>query len=242
MKAIILAAGVGKRLSQFYKDSPKCLIRFDGKSMLRRLIDDLSTSGVTDIVIVVGYEKEKIYDELQNHDKGINIKYVVNEDYKIGSIVSLWKARDDLNDDTIIMDADVICHKGLIKKLVTSTKKSCFLIDSDFEDTGEEQKLGVVDGRVTTITKAPLNGTFDLIGESIGFLKLSRDDCQILSKALSDDINKGINNCEHEEVYDRILNICHVGYETVGKLPWIEVDFMEDVEKAEEIVMNKLND
>ena len=245
MKAIILAAGVGKRLAQFLKESPKCLLEFNGKSMLRRLIDDLSTSDVTDIVIVVGYQKEKIYDELKDInkliDKKINIKYVVNDDFKTGSIISLWKARHELNDDTIIMDADVICHKKLINKLVNSTRKSCFLIDSGFEDTGEEQKLGVVNGRVMTISKAPLNGTFDLVGESIGFLKLSKTDCLILSKALSNDVDKGINDCEHEEVYDRILKKCNVGYETVDQLPWIEVDFMEDVKRAEEIVMNSLN-
>lgn len=241
MKAIILAAGVGKRLGEFIKDVPKCLIKFNGKSLLRRLIDDLALYGVTDIVIVVGHQKEKIFAELQDLDKKINTKYIVNENYKIGSIVSLWKARSELNDDVIIMDADVLCDKKLIEKLIVSPEKSCFLIDRDFIDTGEEQKLGIKNGRVFTITKGQLKEPFDLVGESIGFLKLSGNDSAILAEELSAAIEKGIDNCEHEEIYDKMFSRCNVGYESVDGLPWIEIDFPEDVKKAGEMIKANQN-
>lgn len=236
MKAIILAAGVGKRLGQFLKDEPKCLIKFNRRSLLKRLVDDLSMFGVTNIIVVVGYRKEKIFDELRNVNDEINVKYVVNDDYKIGSIISLWKARSELDDDVIIMDADVLCDKKLIEKLVCSSKKSCFLMDKDFVDTGEEQKLGIADGRVVTISKGQLNGTFELIGEAVGFLRLSKKDANLLSKELSKVVDNGIDNCEHEEVYDKILMNSNIGYETVEGLPWIEIDFPEDVRKAEEMI------
>lgn len=236
MKAIILAAGVGKRLSQSLKDEPKCLIRFNRRSLLRRLVDSLSMSGVTNIIVVVGYLKEKIFDELRNLSDEINIKYVVNDDYKIGSIISLWKARSELDDDVIIMDADVLCDKKLIEKLILSSKKSCFLMDNDFVDTGEEQKLGIADGRVVTISKGQLNGTFELVGEAVGFLKLSKQDANRLSEELSEVVGNGIDNCEHEEVYDKILMSSTIGYETVEGLPWIEIDFPEDVIEAEKMI------
>lgn len=252
MKAIILAAGVGKRLRQFAKDSPKCLIEFNGRSILKRLIDDLTSIGVVNIIVVVGYKKEKIFDSLKNLDNKINIKYVVNENYKMGSVVSLWKAFDaeafnaeasgKLDEDVIIMDADVVCDKRLLEKLISSPNKSCFLIDSDFTDTGEEQKIGVINGRALTITKGQLKGYYDFVGEAVGFLKLSQKDSGLLSEALSDTIEKGTDNCEHEEVYDKILSCCHVGYETTDGLPWIEIDFPEDVKNAEEIVTAKLSD
>lgn len=240
MKAILLAAGVGKRLNQFISNAPKCLIKFNGISVIKRLVNDLTAFGVTDIVIVVGYEKEKLFDELRDLQKTVNIKYVINEEYKKGSIISLWKARCELNDDVVIMDADVICEKSLLGKLIVSPKKSCFLMDADFIDTGEEQKLGVVNDRVLTITKGELNGSFDLVGEAVGFLKLSKKDAMLLADKLSDDVKNGIDNCEHEEVYDRMLNDCNVGYETVNGLPWIEIDFPEDVQKAENLIIPKL--
>lgn len=236
MKAIILAAGVGKRLQQFLKDEPKCLLRFNGKSLLRRLIDGLAKSGVTNIVVVVGYQKEKIFNELQDLNDDINIKYVVNDDYMIGSIISLWKAKAELDDDAIIMDADVLCDNKLIERLVSSSKKSCFLMDKDFVDTGVEQKLGVVNGKVMTITKEQLDGQFDLVGEAVGFLKLCKEDASFLSKELANVVDSGIDNCEHEEVYDKILRSCDVSYETVNSLSWIEIDFQEDVEKAEAMI------
>ncbi|MGR3319874.1 MAG: phosphocholine cytidylyltransferase family protein [Candidatus Anammoxibacter sp.] len=236
MKAIILAAGVGKRLGQFIKDAPKCLMKFGGKSLLRRLMDDLVMYGVTNIVIVVGYKKEKIFAELRDMDEKVNKKYIVNDNYKIGSIVSLWKARGELDDDVIIMDADVLCDKRLIEKLVLSPNESCFLMDKDFVDTGEEQKLGIKDGRVITITKGQHNEPFDLVGEAVGFLKLSKNDSGLLAEELSAAVGKGIDNCEHEEMYDKMLNRCNVGYETTDGLPWIEIDFPEDVKEAEEIV------
>ena len=240
MKAIMLAAGVGKRLNQFISNAPKCLLKFNEKSIIKRLVNNLIAFDVTDIVVVVGYEKEKLFDELSDLQNTINIKYIVNEEYKKGSIISLWKAYRELNDDVIIMDADVICEKSLLKRLIFSSKKSCFLMDADFIDTGEEQKLGVVNERVLTITKGDLNGSFDIVGEAVGFLKLSKNDAMFLANALMDDVRNGIDNCEHEEVYDRILKTCNVGYETVNGLPWIEIDFPEDVQKAENLIIPKL--
>ncbi|MGR3218683.1 MAG: phosphocholine cytidylyltransferase family protein [Candidatus Anammoxibacter sp.] len=240
MKAIILAAGVGKRLGRFSEDDPKCLMKFDGKSLLRRLIDDLVMYGVTNIVIVVGYRKEKIFDELQSLEGRVNKKYIVNDNYKVGSIISLWKARDELNDDVIIMDADVLCDNKLIKKLILSPKESCFLMDKDFIDTGEEQKLGIKDETVVTITKGQHNEQYDLTGEAVGFLKLSKKDSGLLAKELSKTVGEGIDNCEHEEIYGKIFKYCNIGYETVDGLPWIEIDFPEDVKKAEEIMQSRL--
>ena len=236
MKAIILAAGVGKRMGKFLDDNPKCLFKINGRSIINRLVDDLLTYGVKDIVLVVGYKKEQIYDELNRVEPDTKIKYAVNDNYKIGSIISLWTAKDELNDDVIIMDADVVYDKKLLEKLIVSPKKSCFLMDRDFVDTGEEQKLGILNERVMTISKKPLNGQFDFTGEAVGFLKLSGKDAGLLSDALSRAIDRGIDNCEHEEIYDNILMQCSVGYETVDGRPWVEIDFPEDAKKAEEIM------
>ncbi len=236
MKAIILAAGVGKRMGQFIDDSPKCLLKISGKSIINRLVEDLLAYGIKDIILVVGYKKEKIYDELEWVEPDTKIKYIVNDNYKIGSILSLWTAKEELNDDVIIMDADVVYNRKLLEKLIVSPKKSCFLMDSDFEDTGEEQKLGILNERVLTISKKPLNGQFDLTGEAVGFLKLAGEDASLLAEALSRAIDRGIDNCEHEEIYDNILKQSSVGYETVDGMAWIEIDFPEDAKKAEEIM------
>ena len=117
MKVIMLAAGVGKRMSAVTDIIPKCLIKIGEKTLLERHLEIISLLGIKDIVFVVGHFKEKIKETVEKNNNGFNIKYIENEQYTKGSILSLWYARDELNDDVLIMDADVLYHDKLLRKL-----------------------------------------------------------------------------------------------------------------------------
>lgn len=85
-----------------------------------------------------------------------------------------------------------------------------------------------------------VEGTYDLIGEGVGFLKLSRKDAPVLKEALEQLIRAGKDGYEYEEAIEILLQKAVVGYEPVGNMAWTEIDFPEDIQKAETEVLPKL--
>jgi choline kinase len=241
MKVIILAAGVGKRMPAVTDKIPKCLIKFDNKTLIERYLESLSLLDVKDIVFVIGHFKEKIKEIVKNNNSNFNIKYIENEQYTKGSILSLWCARNELDDDTLIMDADVLFHEKLLIRLVRSKNKNCFLLDEYLEDTGEEMKLFVRGNKVIGISKHN-SYDCDFVGEGVGFFKLSANDCHVLKNILEEFERMGKVNVEYEDALHELLHHCAVGFESVENLPWIEIDFEEDIEKARREILPRLGD
>lgn len=103
MKAILLAAGRGTRISRMVENIPKSTLPIDGTPLIRRTVVLLQSVGI-ECVICVGYQKEHIYAALE----GLDVTYYVNPFYDItNSIASLWFAAEQINDDTLILNADV---------------------------------------------------------------------------------------------------------------------------------------
>ncbi|HHT9152313.1 MAG TPA: sugar phosphate nucleotidyltransferase [Candidatus Hypogeohydataceae bacterium YC40] len=246
LRAIILAAGLGKRLMPLTSQKPKCLIEIGGKTLLDRYLESLKECSITDVTFVLGHLKEMILPRLKEAEAQFKIHYIVNKNYTRGSITSLWEARKitlDGHGDVLIMDADVLFHPALLKRLIDSPKKSCFLLEEHFTDTGEEMKLFVKGERVVAISK---KNFFDacgataktpLVGEGVGFLKLAGEHYPQLKKILDDFIKEGRLDVEYEEALNRLLSYCEVGYERVDDLPWIEIDFEEDIKRAERDIL-----
>ena len=239
MKAIILAAGVGKRFREVTEQRPKCLIEIQGKTLLERTLRALGTAGVRDAVVVIGYRGEMIKQTIGPTCAGVQVRYVFNNHYEKGAILSLWSARAEFDDDIIIMDADVLFPVALIDRLVRSLHPNCFLLDASAVNTGEEQMLLTRGGRVLNIVRGG-SGDFELIGESVGFLKVSRNDAPLLRAILDDLVAQGRDTIEHEEAFPLFLAQRVVGFERVDDLPWIEIDFPADLEQAEREVLPRI--
>ena len=158
--------------------------------------------------------------------------------YKKGSILSLWAAREEFTDDLLIMDADVLFPDDLLSRLVHSKHPNAFLLDPRSESTGEEMMLMVKGDRVLRIARN-VDAKYDLLGEGVGFLKVSRKDLPMLEEALASLITAGHDNADYENAIDLFLQKTNVGYEPVGSLPWTEVDFPEDVERAEREILTR---
>jgi choline kinase len=239
MKAIILAAGIGNRFKEVTDQRPKCLIEIQGKTLLERTLSALGTAGVKDAVVVIGYRGEMIQQAIGATCAGVRVRYVLNDRYQKGAILSLWSAREEFDDDILIMDADVLFPVRLIARLVRSPCANCFLLDGSAINTGEEQMLLTRGGRVMNIVRGG-SGDFDVIGESVGFLKVSRSDAPLLRSILDDLIAQGRDTIEHEEAFPLFLAQRAVGFEQVDDLPWIEIDFPEDLERAEREVLPRI--
>ena len=239
MKAIILAAGVGKRLSDITKKTPKPLIQFGGKSLLQRHVENLAGLGIREIVFVVGYKQELIRQEMAQFPQDIQVHFLVNEDYVRGSIVSLWMARSEFTDDMVIMDADVLYHPAILERLLKSPLENAVLMDETVRQKTEECMVVVRDQRVIALTKH-MPQEYDEAGEGVGFLKVGKSSSPQLINSLSDCIQDHKLDMEYEDALKNFFCEVPVGYEKIGGLPWIEIDFPEDVERAEHDILPQL--
>src|SRR5437899_2836456 len=93
MKAIVLAAGVGKRFKEITDQRPKCLIEIQGKTLLERTLSALGAAGVREAVVVIGYRGEMIEQQIGPRCAGVRVRYVFNARYDKGAILSLWTDR-----------------------------------------------------------------------------------------------------------------------------------------------------
>jgi len=239
MKAIILAAGVGKRLWPVTQHRPKCLIEIGGLSLLHRYLRSLAEAGIPRADIVVGYKQEMIRAAASSNSYGVRINFLVNEQFHRGSISSLWVARTALDDDVIVMDADVLFHREILRRLVQSPYPNALLMDETVKQTGEECMVVVEGGRVIALTKRmPLH--YDYAGEGVGFLKVRQADTPHVVASLRTFVDREAWQMEYEDALLEFFREVKVGHEQIGGLPWTEIDFPEDVEKAERDILPKL--
>lgn len=245
MKAVMLAAGVGKRL--FGDDGsqpPKSLLQFDGRSLLRRHIDVLKSHGFQGLTLVVGYRKDELIAEAEAAGGPGFVTIVENPRYREGAVISLWTARDTLRSgsDVVFMDADVLYHPELIGRLVRSSNPNCLLLDRDFEPTDEPVRLCFRDGAPVEFRKN-VEGEFDVVGEWPGFLRLGPEMAHNLADATQTYMDREDWNAPSEEAMRDVFLSAPPGtfvYEDVTDLPWIEIDFPEDVRRAEQEILPKL--
>jgi choline kinase len=239
MKAIILAAGVGKRLWPITQYRPKCLIEIGGKTLLHRYLETLASLGIQRADIVLGYKQEMIRAAVEGNACGVHVNFLVNDQFHRGSISSLWIARTALDDDVIVMDADVLFHREILRRLVESSFPNALLMDDTVKQTGEECMVVVEGGRVIALTKQ-MPARYDLAGEGVGFLKVRHADTPHVVASLRSFVDREVWQMEYEDALVEFFRAVKVGHEVIGGLPWTEIDFPEDVEKAEREILPKL--
>ena len=239
MKAVILAAGVGKRLWPVTQHRPKCLIEIGGQTLLSRYLCSLASGGVHRAAIVVGYKQEMIRAAVETNSFGVHVQFLTNEQFHRGSISSLWIARPALDDDVVIMDADVLFHRDILRRLVRSAYPNALLMDDSVKQTGEECMVVAEGGRVVALTKK-MPARYDEAGEGVGFLKVRHADTPHVVASLRTFVDREAWQMEYEDALIGFFRDVKVGYERIGGLPWTEIDFPEDLQKAERDIVPKL--
>ena len=236
MKALILAAGVGQRLGGSNEGRPKCLLQVGDKTLLERMIESLESFGISQILVVVGYRHELIREEVSGKFPGRDLEFVLNGDFTRGSIVSLWSTRECLDDDFLLMDADVLYHREILRRLLDTAHENAFLIDRSFSNDGEAMVAAALDGRMVGFERG-ITAEYDLCGESVGFFRIAKDTVGPLFGAIQPYIEGGRLDAHYEEALLDLLRTRPFGYEDITGLPWTEIDFPEDAERAREQVL-----
>ncbi len=245
MKAIMLAAGVGRRLYGDGEDQPpKALLAFGGKTLLRRHIEVLRSAGIEELTVVVGYRKEDVLAEAVLVAGADFVRAIENPDFRGGPIVSLWCARHVLRSGEAIlfMDADVLYHPSLLERLIRSHHENCFLLDRDIEPGEDPVRLCIRDGKPVDFGKM-MEGDFDLVGEWPGFLRLSPRIAARVADATETYIERGESGVTYEEAVRAVLldePPGTFGYEDITGIPWIEIDFPSDLLRAEKQILPRI--
>ena len=245
MKAIILAAGVGRRLGKDGQIQPKCLLKFNGKSLLERHLNYLRHYQIDKIVIAVGYQAQRIQEEIKVLGAENWVSTVYNPDYTKGSTISLWTVRQHLvaGDDILLMDADVLYDRRIIERLVKTNIANSFLLDRDFEPGDEPVKLCVRDNYLVEFRKqvAPALA-YDFVGESVGFFRFGSPVAHRLATRTEQYVADGHDNEPYEEVIrDLLLETPETfGYEDITGLPWLEIDFPQDIQRAQNDILPQI--
>ncbi len=252
MKAILLAAGMGKRLCQD-TDRPKCLLSFDHKTLLQRHIEILRHHRIDEITVVIGWQGDAIRHHLDQWIEAERktappraiqprIRTLYNPDYHQGSLVSLLcagDAIDAMDKPFLLMDADVLYDWRMLDHLIHAPYDNAILMDGtrDLDDEAVKICLDADDNgwKITDFHKKPIAPTPDKMGESVGFFKLDPACGGFLVRRGRDYLAQGKNHLWYEEVIrDAIVTRpeFRFGVADIGTLPWIEIDTPADLDRA----------
>ena len=233
-RACILAAGVGNRLGELQDKPPKALLKFGGKSLLVRHLENLARIGVDGVAIGTGYRADDLRTEALAAGFPGDITFVHNPDYTEGSVITmavLGEAMMSAGGPVILMDADVLYDPRMMARLANAAHANCLLVDRDFEEGDEPVKICVRGESELVDFRKTVETPYDWCGESVGFFKWSPD----MAARAGDYIARGDREAPYEEVIrDAILaSPMDFGFEDITGTPWVEIDFPEDVVKAE---------
>lgn len=131
MQAIILAAGMGKRLKNFTKNNTKCMVQVNGVSLIERMLKQLDALTLDRIIIVTGYEGQKLQDHISSINHTTPVIYVENSVYdKTNNIYSLALAKEYLlEDDTLLLESDLIFEDSVLQLLIDDSRETLALVD-----------------------------------------------------------------------------------------------------------------
>lgn len=227
MKAIILAAGRGTRISRYLSGRPKCTVNIGDESLIEYTVKLLQKKGVTEIAIVVGYSNSVIRELLKDY----NVKFYENPFYDVtNSIASLWFAKEFLQTDEryIIMNGDVFVEEELMEEILHQTLSPVMYADESRKECAD-YKFKYEDGILKKYGKDLRND--DISGEYIGigsfdfeFLPVFIEHLEMMIYSQQHDVwweNVIYNMSDERNIY-----VCETG----GKF-WAEVDYIEDYER-----------
>lgn len=241
MKAVILAAGQGTRIRSVHGEHPKCLIEVDDTTILDRQLEALSLAGISEVAIVVGYEKEQIIAHVRTRERRYNqrIRFIENPAFALtNNIYSLWLAIDWLRDDSfVVLNADVIFDPAILKTGVQPYAPISMIVDPLWRD--ETMKVVIEDDRVIRMSKKISEEEFS--GTYIGITVFSKSIQERFLRRLNDLVSAGrVNEFFNVVVQELVDEGVHVGCTSTEGLVWAEIDDPLDLRFAQMTVFPSL--
>jgi choline kinase len=232
MKAIILSAGQGSRLGHLVDDRPKCLIDFNGRTLLDRQLDTLAANGIGEAVVVTGFHDELVQHAVAARRGGPSVTTIFNPFYKVADNTgSLYMAREALMGDCLVWNGDTLVSNALMAKVVANQRPGiCVTVDRKDRYDDDDMKVVEDGGRLKAIGKRIAEG---VNAESIGLLAFRNGGAERFREA----IEAAMRTSEGTTIwYLRVIH--HLAQSSdvwtldISGEEWGEVDFPPDVEAA----------
>lgn len=239
MQAIILAAGMGKRLKELTQDRTKCMVQVNGVALIDRMLHQIESRHLSRIVIVVGYEGEKLMKYIDTLGIRTPIVYVQNPIYdKTNNIYSLALAKDYLcQDDTLLFESDLIFEDAVIDQLLDDPRETLALVDK-YESwmDGTCVKLGPDDSIASFVPSK--NFRFEEAHEyykTVNIYKFGRHFSRTHYVPFLEAYSKALGNNEYYEQVLRVIAMLddpEIRAKRLNGQLWYEIDDIQDLDIA----------
>jgi histidinol-phosphate/aromatic aminotransferase/cobyric acid decarboxylase-like protein/choline kinase len=242
MQAVILAAGMGKRLKELTNDNTKCMVKVNGVTMIERMLRQLDKLNLSSIVIVVGYKNQELIKYISELEINTSIIYVTNEIYdKTNNIYSLYLARDYLlKEDTILLESDLIFEDSVLSKIIEDPYPSLALV-SKYESW--------MDGTVVTLDEENNIKNFldkkqfkfeDIKNyyKTVNIYKFSKEFSNSHYVPFLEAYSKALGDNEYYEQVLKVITLLdkpEIKATILGEESWYEIDDLQDLDIAESI-------
>ncbi len=240
VRAILISGGRGSRMGSIGLDTPKCLLRINGKSIIRKQVESLRECGVEDISVVAGYGSELV----KSRCRDLNLNFYVDD---TGMMNSIHTARNSLSEETILLYGDVYLESDPLKRMLAYQGDFCLAVDNqkimkfgeeEHAERGTDKKKGstkaeIKEGRILRLSKGLTEE--ETGGEYIGIIKMSERGTKLFRQKLEKIVGAGdikrfpspsylINNFIEEGEF--------VGAVYVNTTDYSEIDYQKDLNEA----------
>ena len=253
MQAIILAAGMGKRLGDLTRNNTKCMVEVNNVPLIDRALTQLSRLDLSRVILVIGYEGDKLRAHAGESYKGLKITYIENPVYDktnniyTNNIYSLSLAKKELQeDDTLLIESDLIFEGQLLDKLVNNPYPNLALVDK-YETwmDGTMVKLDDDNNIVNFVPKKAFRyDEVDSYYKTVNIYKFSRDFLKNSYVPFLEAYTKALGNNEYYEQVLRVITLldkCDLKALPLEGEKWYEIDDIQDLDIAETIFASEEN-
>ncbi len=242
MQAIILAAGMGKRLKELTSDNTKCMVKVNGVTLIERMLRQIERQNVSRIVIVTGYEGQKLKEYIDTLAIGTPVKFIDNPIYdKTNNIYSLALASEELcEEDTLLFESDLIFEDSVLDELVNDSRETLALVDK-YESWMDGTCVKLADDDTIEAFVPGKKILFEEIPEyykTVNIYKFSKEFSQKYYVPFLKAYEKALGENEYYEQVLRVITMLDEPVIRAKRLTgqkWYEIDDIQDLDIAESI-------
>lgn len=242
MQAIILAAGMGRRLKELTKNNTKCMVKVNGTTLIERMLRQIDAHEISRVVIVVGYEGQKLIDYISTLDIKTPITYIDNPIYdKTNNIYSLSLAKEHLRaDDTLLFESDLIFEDSLIDALLDDPRDTLALVDK-YESWMDGTCVKIADDDSIEAFVPGSKFKFEEIKDyykTVNIYKFSKEFSNTHYVPFLDAYQTALGRNEYYEQVLRVITMLDAPEIKAKRLEgqkWYEIDDIQDLDIAESI-------
>ena len=243
MQAIILAAGMGRRLGKYTRDNTKCMLPVNGVRLIDRMLEQLCQLNLSRLVMVVGYKGKELMDYIgDRYEDRLHIEYAENPVYdKTNNIYSLALVKDKMvEDDTLLIESDLILDDSLFQMILDDPYPNLALV-AKYESwmDGTMVRINKENSIVNFVPKKAFNyAEADFYYKTVNVYKFSKDFSTKVYVPFLDAYCKVMGNNEYYEQVLRVITLldqANMKALPIGGKPWYEIDDVQDKDIAEAI-------